>query len=197
MMTSPPNNEGWFEWKPIAGTLQKSDYEALEKEFEVTFPPSFIEWHRAYYFLDADCSLVRLPHSNPLEPLKEIRKHLNWYIPQQLIPQKLYPFGDEGNDSGPLVFDGRHQAENDEFPILLYDQDYGGDLNGLSEVVFSSFPKLLQCLTHFMTERKSRKDFDIVLDFFAIDPEGAGKPGVDYWLAWSRTLRATSNDFDS
>jgi hypothetical protein len=56
---------------------------------------------------------------------------------------------------------------------------------------------LLECLTHFMRERKSRKEYEIVLDFFAIDPQGAGKTGVDYWLAWSRTLHATAGENDS
>jgi hypothetical protein len=38
----------------------------------------FFQWHKAYFFFDGDCSIVRPPCSNPLEPLKEIEDHLNW-----------------------------------------------------------------------------------------------------------------------
>ncbi|MNL48038.1 hypothetical protein D3C87_1708650 [compost metagenome] len=120
---------------------------------------------------------------------------MNWFIAEQLIPLKLYPFGNEGNDAGPLVFDGRIDTINNEFPIRVYDHEFGGDLEGLSEIIFSSFEKLLACLTHYMTELKTRKSFEIIPDFFKIDPTGAGLTGIDYWLSWANMQKANFVEF--
>jgi hypothetical protein len=175
--------------------LDTLDYKKIEDQFNVRLPNSFIEWHKSYYLLDGDCSLLRLPFSNPLQPLQEVKNNLDWYIAKQLIPQKIYPFATEGNDGGPLVFDGRIEVANNEFQIRVYDQDFGGNLEGLGEVVFSSFSKLLECLTHYMLELKARKSFEILPDFFRIDPDGAGKTGIDYWLSWAAMQRANFQEF--
>lgn len=195
MMLSPKDKEGWFEWKPIKGTFLDSDYEKVEDEFKIRLPKSFVKWHKEYFFLEADTSILRLPTSNPNLPLKDIRQNLDWFIAEQLIPQKLYPFGDEGNDIGPLVFDGRITSQNNEYPIRFYDQEFGGKIEGLSEIIFSSFEKLLECLTHYMTELKTRKNFEIIPDFFKIDPSGAGLTGIDYWLSWTSMLKADFEEF--
>jgi hypothetical protein len=84
---------------------------------------------------------------------------------------------------------------NIEFPIRVYDQEYGGNLEGLSEIIFSSFPKLLECLTHYLIELKTRNNFEIIPDFFKIDPDGAGKTGVNYWLSWTSMQRENFNEF--
>jgi len=184
MVSSAVDSEGWFSWKPIHGTLDISSYRDIERKFHVAFPKSFIEWHKLYFFLDCDCSLVRLPHSSPAEPLQEIIDNLDNDIAQELILLKIYPFGQEGNDTGPLVFDGRSSINDNEFPIRIYDYDYNGGLEGLSEIIFSSFLKLLECITYFLEEVKTRKIHEIIPDFFTIDPDGAGKTGIDYWLGW-------------
>ena len=195
MMASPVDDDGWFEWCLIRGTLPEEDYGNLEKQFNIQLPRSFVTWHRSYFFLDGDTSLMRLPYSNPAKLLDEIRTLLDWFIPQQIIPQKLYPFASEGNDMGLLVFDGREQQNNNEFPIRIYDHDYDGDLDGLSEVIFSSFHKLIECLTHYFQELKHRKNFEIIPDFFQIDTEGAGKSGKDYWKEWADMMRANFEEF--
>ena len=184
MMASKVDSSGWLDWRPLKGTLTERDYRKMEEKFGVIFPKSFINWHKSFFFFGGDCSLLRLPTSTPTEPLGAIEFNLNWFIPEQLIPHKLYPFADEGNDTGPLVFDGRKPIFNNEFPIRVYDHEYGGELDGLSEIIFSSFTKLLQCLIHYMTELKSRRNYEIIPDFFQIDTEGAGKTGVDYWTGW-------------
>lgn len=192
MILTEEDDEGWFEWKLIEGTLVEEDYQKVEREFRVEFPKSFINWHSRYYFLDADISILRLPTSNPNLPLEEIKKG---FIAEQLIPQKLYPFGHDGNDTGSLVFDGRVDTKDNEFPIRVYDHEFDGDLEGLSEIIFSSFEKLLECLTHYMTELKTRKNFEIIPDFFRIDPTGAGLTGVSYWESWINILRAKFEKF--
>jgi len=195
MILTEEDEKGWFGWKLIKGTLSEEDYQKVENEFNIKLPKSFVEWHKEYFFLDADTSILRLPTSNPNLPLGEIKEDLNWFIAEQLIPQKLYPFGDEGNDAGPLVFDGRVDKKDNEFPIRVYDHEFGGDLEGLSEIIFSSFEKLLECLTHYMTELKTRKNFEIIPDFFNIDPTGAGLTGVAYWLSWINMQKANFQEF--
>jgi hypothetical protein len=195
MMLSGLDNDGWFSWKLIPGTLQVSDYKALEHQFSVELPHSFIDWHRQYFFLDCDCSLVRLPESNPNSPLKEVIDNLRWESHKKLSSQKLYPFASEGNDTGPLVFDGRKEMADNEFPIRVYDHDFDGSLTGLSEIIFSSFSKLLDCLTHYMTELKTKRNFEIIPDFFIIDPTGAGTTGLGYWNTWKDMLKGNYEEF--
>ncbi|WP_343305775.1 hypothetical protein AAHN97_01295 [Chitinophaga niabensis] len=195
IISSPVDNSGWFEWRLMKGTLPEDAYRKLEDQFSVQFPQSFIAWHRSYFFLDGDCSLLRLPHSNPARPLEEMETRLNWFIPEQLIPQQLYPFATEGNDAGMLVFDGREQKGDNEFPVRMYDYDYEGDIAGLREVIFSSFSKLIECMTHYCRELKHRKGFEIIPDFFQIDQAGAGKSGRDYWMGWVDMMKANFEEF--
>lgn len=89
MILTEEDEEGWFGWKLIKGTLREEDYQKVEKEFNIKFPKSFVEWHKEYFFLDADTSILRLPTSNPNLPLEEIKKDLNWFIAEQLMTQDL------------------------------------------------------------------------------------------------------------
>ncbi|RYY65155.1 MAG: hypothetical protein EOO12_07740 [Chitinophagaceae bacterium] len=185
LKASEVDADGWVAWKPAPGTLQRSDYAALETRFGVRYPESFIDWHRSCFFMDADCGLLRLPPSNPAEPLRELEDRLDWPVAERLAPQRIYPFGDDGNDAGPLVFDGRKEVPGNEFPVRIYDHEYGGDLKGLGPVIFSSFPKLLECMTHYLQEKQRLHDYEIIPEFFRIDPDGAGNTGVDYWMGFA------------
>jgi len=193
MLSGPVDGEGWVEWKLTEGKLRAQDYKKIEREFNVNFPESFIAWHKSYFFPDCDCSIIRLPVSLPTEPLKEIRENLEWN--QELLEQGIIPFGYEGNDTGPLVFETRQKSKLNEYPIKVYDR-YAGDVGSLSEVIFSSFPKLLQCITHFLKMEGSKKNFEIIPDFFLIDSEGAGsKGGKAYWNSWVQMLKANYEEF--
>jgi hypothetical protein len=195
MMLSPVDQDGYFEWTLVKGTLTIEDYKKVEDKFQIRLPDNFKEWHRQYFFLDGDCSIIRLPYSLPTRPLEEIIENLDWYVPEQLIPLGLIPFADEGNDAGPLVFDTRNQTSSVDFPIRVYDHEYMGDLEGLSEIIFSSFNKLIECLTHFLKETQSRKRFDVIADFFLIDPDGAGSTGKPYWTSWIEMEQANFEEF--
>ena len=139
--------------------------------------------------------MVRLPASNALQPLAELENELNWSVPTRLISQKLYPFAQEGNDAGPLVFDARADCIDDEYPIRWYEHEYGGNLEGLGEIIFSSFTKLLECMTHYLDALATRRSFEIIPDFLTIDPKGAGTHGMDYWLQWEEMYKANFEEF--
>ena len=194
MMLSPKNKAGWFEWKLTKGTFVDKNYQKLEHEFGIKLPKSFVQWHKEYFFLDGDTSILRLPKSNPNLPLEGLKDNLSFFLAKKLIAEKLYPFGDEGNDAGPLVFDGRFDIDDNEFPIRFYDHEYG-NLEGLRKILFSSFGKLLECLTHYLIELKTRRNYEIIPDFFKIDPTGAGLTGIDYWLGWSNRQKANFERF--
>lgn len=169
------DKEGWFKWKPIKGTLSFDDYRKLEKSFGFKYPKNFIEWHKEYLFMDGDCSFVRLPSSNPNQPLKELIDNLDWPIPEVLIPQGLIPFADDGNDTGPWVFDTREAEDEFDCPIRIYDHEYGGDLDGLSSVAFSSFRKMMECLIYYLkADIEGDSDLHIYEEFSRIDPENYG-----------------------
>jgi hypothetical protein len=68
LKNSEVDSEGYIEWKFIKGTLGYEVYKQLEKSYKVMFPGSFMEWHKAFFFLDADASIIRLPVSNPQQP---------------------------------------------------------------------------------------------------------------------------------
>ncbi|MNY56993.1 hypothetical protein D3C86_1931310 [compost metagenome] len=65
----------------------------------------------------------------------------------------------------------------------------------MSEIIFSSFRKMLTCLTHFLTEIEKRKRFEVFADFYEIDPEGAGATGKEYWESWIAMERANFEEF--
>ena len=186
MMAGPINEDGYFEWKLAKGTLNNIDYKQIEEQYHVQLPASFIDWHKAFFFCDGDCQLVRLPTSYPRELLDDLRAQMNYG--EDLINLKIYPFASDGNDTGPLVFDARNPVADNEFPIRVYDHEFGDDLNGLSEIIFSSFSKMLECLTYFLSRPKTMESGEAVRVFFDIDPTGAGGPGQDYWLYnWGNT----------
>ncbi|WP_316759624.1 hypothetical protein [Pedobacter aquatilis] len=195
MMTTKVDKEGYYQWKLINGTLKKEDYYRLEAKYNVKFPSFFVEWHRKYYFLDGDCSFLQLPASSPSEPLKEIADLLENDYARELSKEGLYAFAADGNDEGLLVFDSRSVGPSGDFPIRAYDFAADGNLEGLSEIIFSSFQKLIECTTFFLERTKIRKNFEVFPDFFLIDPDGAGKYGVDYWLEWVSMKKQNFTDF--
>ena len=195
MMQSDVNNNGWYEWRPIPGSLTIDDYKKVEAKFNVVFPDNFVQWHKKYFFVECSCLFVRFPPSLPTRPLEELIKNLDWDIAKELIPLGLVPFADEGNDTGPLVFDTRNKNGKEDFPIRVYDHEYGGDLEGLSEIIFSSFDKMLECLTYFLNETKEKKSFEVIPDFFMIDPVGAGSTGKYYWTSWAEMEKENFEKF--
>lgn len=189
--------EGYYNWKLTLGTLTYEDYRLVEERFDAVFPDSFIEWHKRYHFAECDCSLLRLPNSLPSNPLRGITDNLNWDTAKELTFHGFTPFASEGNDTGPLVFDTRKKwgKGRKDFPIRVYEHEYCGDLVGLSDVIFSSFDKLLACITHFLNA-SNKKSFEIIPDFYTIDPKGAGSTGKRYWNTWANMLRANFEEFD-
>lgn len=114
---------------------------------------------------------------------------------QSRLGHCLIPFANESNDAGTLVFDIRNASGKEDFPIKVYDHEYGGDIEGLTEIIFSSFRKMLTCLTHFLTEIEKKKRFEVFADFYEIDPDGAGAIGKEYRESLIAMERANFEEF--
>jgi hypothetical protein len=54
---------------------------------------------------------------------------------------------------------------------------------------------MLACLTHFLNETNTRKNFEVIADFYTIDPNGAGSTGQSYWESWIAMGRANFEEF--
>lgn len=182
MMDSPVNESGWFIWKMIPGTFNFEFYNKTTEKFNVKLPAAFIRWHSRKFFVDCDCSLIRLPGSLPTQPLKSVIDEIKYA--EQLVSKGLIPFASEGNDTGPLVFDVRDTYSHDDYPIRVYDHEYHDDLAGLSPIIFSSFAKLLECMTFYLENEENPRKFELIAQFYSIDPIGAGATGRDYWNTW-------------
>ena len=180
MVDSEVDIDGYYRWKPVKGKIKDVAYEKLEQSYGLSFPKSFIQWHKRYFFFGRDCRILNLPSSSPSAPLQEIIHFLNNDVAKALIAEKLYPFGEDTYTGKLMVFDARIPFADLEYPIRVYDGN-GTDLYGLSEVVFSSFPKLLECLTYLFEEIHTRPIHEIITGFSCIDPKGAGSTGINYW----------------
>ena len=102
----------------------------------------------------------------------------------------LLPFGDEGNDAGPLCFDTRASNDPDSWPITFWDHDGPEEIG---PTLFSSFDALLRGCTAYMrcaAEARRRasdpqdrlaSDADCLRSLMAADPQGAGSGGAGYW----------------
>lgn len=182
MMASDIDEEGWYTWKPIKGTLSDIDYQEVEQRFGVVFPKSFIEWHKRFFFLQGFCRIIDFPISSPKQPLQAIIDNLDNDLSRELASAGLYIFAQDDDNYGPFVFDGREDKTDDEFPIRIYDYHYIGNLDGLSEIILSSFSKLLECITYLLNNIDTLPLSEIIAEFLRIDPQGAGKSGLDFWL---------------
>ena len=187
MLTSEQDKDGWVEWKLIDGTYTVNDYREIENKYDIRLPQSFIDWHKAFHFFDCSSPFLYLPNSLPNNQLRDITQNLDWA--GELIKQNIYPFANEGNDTGPLVFDARESNIDNEFPIRVYDHEYFESLEGLSPIIFSSFIKLIECMCHYYKNILQKPKQEIISDFFTIDPIGAGDTGVGYWNNWIEMLR--------
>lgn len=204
MIVGSVDVEGWAEWQ-LRPCTQDVDslFSQLEQECGSPFPASFKRWYGAYFTLDMDCSVVRLPPNPSNAPLIPLRKLLLNGSPFATRPRSLglLPFGDEAMmDAGPLCFDSRDGSDPDRWPIRYWDHEWCDTPQEVGPVIFSSFDKLIEACTQYMLEFAAVKaampdEPDAWLDnrqkciraLMSADPQGAGGPGRQYWETWVAT----------
>lgn len=170
-----------WSYSPSSGI--EKDFSKLEQQFQTKFPDSFKQFYSRYNFSEIETPLLTLTGSDP--DLSSLAAEYNWDLPKLLTGNRLYVFGDGGNDIGPLVFDGREPKSGNEFPIREYDHEYiDGEPEALTEIMFSSFTKMIECLLHFLEEGSKTGYNAAIRQFYHIDPAGAGDDGRGYWTPW-------------
>ena len=170
-------------WSYSLSTGIEKDFSTLERQFHTVFPDSHKQFYERYNFSEIEIPLLRLTGSDP--HLSNLATEYNWDLPKRLTDNQLYVFGDGGNDIGPLVFDGRIPKSGNEFPIRMYDHEFtDGAPEALTEILFSSFTKMIECLLHYLEEGPKTGYNAAIRQFLDIDPEGAGSEGREFWPPW-------------
>lgn len=178
------------QWRYLPSTRGEKNYSALEQELGIVLPDSYKQWHGQYDFPKIEFPMLNLFGSN--RNLSLLASEYDWDLPPLLAGNQLYIFGDEANDVGPLVFDGRDATPGNEFPIRVYDHEFiDGEPEALSEIIFSSFTKMVECLLHYIKASPESGHGTSIRQFYDIDPEGAGSQGREYWDTWMAMLDET------
>jgi hypothetical protein len=164
--------------------------EDLEKEYGVWYPEAFKQWFGMYYTLNMDCGMVRLPECPSNDPLRNLRGYWTCSMGMALFAEGFLPFGEEGNDSGPLCFDVRTP---NQCPVVYYEHELSPKHpKAFSAPIFSSFDKMIECVVVSLD-----KEYDITAEeIFAIDPRGAGSTGREYWTSIQHMHEETDKYFE-
>jgi hypothetical protein len=196
MVAGPVNADGWVEWRMRPCTVPLDDiFAKYVHAAGKALPPSFQRWYASTFTLDCDCSVLRLPANPSNSPGKPLLQYVvpgnRWWERPLALGQ--LPFGDEGNDSGPLCFDTRASNDPGRWPITFWDHDGQEEIG---PALFSSFDALLRGCTAYMrcfAEVKRRvpdpndwlpNSDDCIRSLMAADPQGAGRPAAGYWRSW-------------
>lgn len=190
----PPSND-WIGWKPVPSTVSDVDLDALEHETRRKFPPLYRDFLKYLHFVELDSfGFTFEPHMshNWKEVLRE--SYFRGWPRERILDVGLIPFGEEAQmDAGPTCFDTRRRLANGDCPVVFWDHEWVSSDQEIKPL-FSSSAKMFECLAfaaatdlYFIATLEG--DDDVILErksellsqFLAIDPDGAGGPALDYW----------------
>ncbi len=176
MLTEEKLPPPWVRWKFVPSRLAPTTFQEWEDDHGVHLPESFRSFFLTYHTLQLDCSIVRLACSPSNKPFADLDELLEWDEPP-IRDRQIFPIGDEAlGNAGPLCLDLRGKSE--EPPVVYWD----AEREEISAPIFSSFPRLLELTTFAMaTELRLFEQEALLAQFLAMDPEGAGGPGLKYW----------------
>lgn len=192
----PPAND-WIGWKAIPTTISDADLDALEREAGLEFPPLYRDFLRYRHFVELTETGVRFERHISDEWQATLRE-LYSYSRKYMLDVGLLPFGSECYmDAGQACFDTRFRLPDGDCPVVFWDHEWVGTPKEIG-ALFSSSRKMFECLYMFAANdlnfiyHDPTYDDDALLprkrellaQFLAIDPEGAGGPARDYWTAW-------------
>jgi hypothetical protein len=192
----PPTND-WVGWKPTASTATDSDLRTLERETGLAFPPLYCNFLQYLHFVTLTESGVKFQRHlchNWRETLRS--SYFKSWPRDRVLDAGLLPFGDETYmDAGPVCFDTRRRARDGDCPVVFWDHEWVGSAKE-TQPMFSSCAKMFECLTLVATTDVNftyRGDDDspsllpkkreLMAQFLATDPNGAGGTARDYWVS--------------
>lgn len=181
-------------WKIVPSTVTDQELNELEKHLGLKYPPLYRAFLQSYHFYELG-ELRFCSHAlhNWRHKLEEIYKDYS-----RLIKIGLIPFAEESlMDAGAVCFDTRFREDNGDCPVVFWDHEWVGTDKEIRPL-FSNSEAMFRCLT-FMAQ--STLDFiyhdeecddssvlpakrDLLSQFLALDPTGAGGAARDYWTTW-------------
>jgi len=182
---SIPARGDWIGWQAIPSTVTSEDLDVLESELGLVFPPLYRDFLQYMHFFGLTEFGVRFEQHLPGEWIKKLRRLYSWYR-EQITRMHLLPIGDESMmDAGPVCFDTRARDDDGDCPIVFWDHEWVGSDREV-QPMFSSFGKILQCLTIVASADSigtKTDDGRWMQAFLTADPTGAGGPARDYWTS--------------
>jgi hypothetical protein len=186
----------WIGWKAVPSTVNDADLDELEGEIQMRFPPSYRRFLKTAHFLALSEVGIRFVE-HPIHTWSDILRSQYRDWGQGLFSLGLIPFGYESMmDAGPACFDTRTRSVNGECRVVFWDLEWKGTDQEINPL-FSSSEKMFECLlfaeltdVNFIYHDDnddptllSRKR-DLMSQFLALDPYGAGGPARRYWTTW-------------
>ena len=193
----PPSND-WIGWRPIPSTVTDQHLDALVKETGLRYPPLYREFLQYKHFVHLTETGVRFERhliGAWRETLREAYFH-SWPR-ERILDRGLLSFGSDSlMDAGAVCFDTRTPAPGDDWPVVIWDHEWV-DTEREVRPMFSNCSRMFECLlfvadndVDFVHHDEGDDDSllpqkqQLLQQFLAIDPEGAGGAAKEYWTCW-------------
>lgn len=169
MLEEKVTKDNFIEWILTPTKIKLSDYEPLEKKLGETIPLIFKKWYSRHYSPEPgslDTRIIFLPVPTQEDLFSELEGSLLGYGDsyQDIRDLNLIPFGSDANARGAICFDASDKSINpNDYPIVLFEYDTWDK----SEIAFSNFEKMLECIID-LTKVGSTENFA------KIDPKAGG-----------------------
>lgn len=196
--SSIPSLDDWKGWRPVPSTVTDQDLNDLEQEMGLKYPPSYRQFLKYLHFIELTENGVRFERHEVENWSIVLRKvYFNSWPCERVVDSGLIPFGSESFlDAGPVCFDRRGNTSQDgDCPVVFWDHEWVGSEREVGPM-FSSCEKMFECLLMFtstdigFTYHDDDDDHsslaqkqELMAQFLAIDPEGAGGPAKEYWTS--------------
>lgn len=153
MRDGPDDREGWCAWKPVASPVTQDMMQELEDSIGVPLPPLFKAYLTNKCLLMTDFGMLSLPEMRPDEPLEEFQGYLGLYQPGSYWrTQKLLPFGEDGDATGPICFDISQPTVDGDYPVVFVDRERTRQPGYRGEKRWDSFAQMLDAVEEHLQE---------------------------------------------
>ncbi|EDY19523.1 hypothetical protein CfE428DRAFT_2699 [Chthoniobacter flavus Ellin428] len=190
--------DDWVGWKPIESTVTGGDLDALEQETGLAYPPLYREFLQYRHFVNLTEVGVRFePHlcGEWRDTLRQA--YFESWPRERILDAGLIPFGaDTFMDPGSVCFDTRRRVADGDCPVVFWDHEWMGTDKEIRPL-FSNSRKMFECLErmasadlNFIYHDESEdaallpRKQELLAQFLAIDPAGAGGEAREYWTGW-------------
>ncbi len=141
------SGDGWYSWIAVPSLLTEKDLDAVEQTMGVKMPALFREYFLYKQILAADFGIVRLPKMMPPDPLANLKAQMAMLFQFKCLQDHaLLPFGQYGNDGGPICFKFDEPNVDGDYPIYFTDHHLLSDKSYSGEKRWESFEELIDVI---------------------------------------------------